>query len=176
MSERVYKSKQLKVYKNKKLNNAGFIDYSLNEYQVFLHLVSKIGGVDNKGQYLQPEELQREHVLTAKEYAEQFNVDISVAYKTLKSAVKRLMKTSIIIERPDLFETREINICSEAKYNASTSNITIEFTDRIMPYLAQVKKKFVLYNLKEVANFGSIYGSVAKLSTSSQSMIEYRKY
>ena len=26
-----------------------------------------------------------------------------------------------------------------------------------MPYLAQVKSKFVLYNLKEVANFGSLY-------------------
>jgi len=26
-----------------------------------------------------------------------------------------------------------------------------------MPYLAQVKEKFVLYNLKEIANFGSLY-------------------
>jgi plasmid replication initiation protein len=26
-----------------------------------------------------------------------------------------------------------------------------------MPYLAQVRKKFVLYNLKEIANFGSLY-------------------
>ena len=26
-----------------------------------------------------------------------------------------------------------------------------------MPYLAQVKSRFILYNLKEVANFGSLY-------------------
>ena len=26
-----------------------------------------------------------------------------------------------------------------------------------MPYLAQVRKRFVLYNLKEIANFGSLY-------------------
>lgn len=159
MAERIYKSKQLKVYKNKKINNAGFIDYSLNEYQVFLHLISKIGGVDNKGQYLQPEELQREHVLTAKEYAEQFNLDVSWAYKVLKSAANRLMNTNITIEKPDLFETWMINVCSIAKYNTDTASVSIKFTEEIMPYLAQVKKKFVLYNIKEIANFGSIYST-----------------
>jgi plasmid replication initiation protein len=67
------------------------------------------------------------------------------------------MKTSIILEQPDLFQTWEINVCSMAKYNHHEGSITIEFTDRIMPYLTQVSRKFVLYNLKEVANFGSLY-------------------
>ena len=44
-----------------------------------------------------------------------------------------------------------------AKYNKKAGYITIQFTDSIMPYLAQVKQKFLLYNLKEVANFGSLY-------------------
>ena len=35
--------------------------------------------------------------------------------------------------------------------------ISVKFTDDIMPYLAQVRQKFVLYNLKEIANFGSLY-------------------
>jgi hypothetical protein len=37
-------SKTAKVYKNKKLNNANFGNYSLNDYQAFLHLISKVGG------------------------------------------------------------------------------------------------------------------------------------
>ena len=42
--QKLYKSKTPKVYKNKKLNNANFGTYNLNDYQVFLQLVSKLEG------------------------------------------------------------------------------------------------------------------------------------
>jgi len=154
---KVINSKTPKAYKNKKLNNANFGDFNHTDYQVFLHLVSKIGGVDKIGKYLQPEQLQREHVLTAKEFSEVFNTDLSNSYKLLHKSCKKLMKTSIILEKPELSEVWEINVCSTAKYNKHEGCITIQFTDSIMPYLAQVREKFVLYNLKEIANFNSIY-------------------
>ena len=154
---KVLKSKVLKTYKNKKLNTANFGDFTHGDYQVFLHLVSKIGGIDEFGKYLQPEQLQREHVLTAKEFREVFNTDISNCYKFLNKACKKLMKTSITLEKIELNEIWEINICSTAKYNKKEGRITVKFTDDIMPYLAQVRKRFVLYNLKEIANFGSLY-------------------
>jgi plasmid replication initiation protein len=150
-------SKTPKVYKNKKLNNANFGDFTHNDYQVFLHLVSKLGGVDEFGKYLQPEQLKREHILSAKEFSEVFNTDISNCYRFLYKACKKLMKTSIILEKIELNETWEINICSTAKYNKNEGRITVKFTDDIMPYLAQVRERFVLYNLKEIANFGSLY-------------------
>ncbi|MBM3467699.1 MAG: replication initiation protein [Alphaproteobacteria bacterium] len=151
------KSKALKTYKNKKLNNANFGNFTHNDYQVFLHLVSKIGGVDEYGKYLQPEQLQREHTLTAVEFNDVFNTDLSNCYKALNKACKKLMKTSIILEKPELSEIWEINVCSTAKYNKKDGYISVKFTDDIMPYLAQVRKRFVLYNLKEIANFGSLY-------------------
>ena len=154
---KVLKSKTSKVYKNKKLNTANFGNFTHNDYQVFLHLVSKIGGVDKVGKYLQPEQLQREHILTAREFSEVFNTDIDNSYKSLHKACKKLMKTSILLEKIELNEIWEINVCSTAKYNKKEGRITVEFTDRIMPYLSQVKQKFVLYNLKEIANFGSLY-------------------
>jgi len=154
---KVLKSKTSKVYKNKKLNTANFGNFTHNDYQVFLHLVSKIGGVDKVGKYLQPEQLQREHMLTAREFSEVFNTDIDNSYKSLHKACKKLMKTSILLEKIELNEIWEINVCSTAKYNKKEGRITVEFTDRIMPYLSQVKQKFVLYNLKEIANFGSLY-------------------
>lgn len=46
----VLNTKTSKVYKNKKLNNANFGNFTHNDYQVFLHLVSKLGGVDVIGQ------------------------------------------------------------------------------------------------------------------------------
>lgn len=152
------KSKTKKVYKNKKLNNANFGTYNLNDYQVFLQFISKIGGVDELGRYLQPQELQREHTLTAKEFSQQFNLDLTGTYKVLQRAGKRLANTAITIEKPELFETWEIPICL-SKYNHKEGSLTVRFTEEIMPYLAQVKSKFVLYNLKEVANFGSLYST-----------------
>ena len=157
MEGTVLKSQTPKVYKSKKLNSANFGDFNHSEYQIFLKLISKIAGVNKRGKYLQPDKLQREHELTAKEYAKTFNTDISFGYKQIKKACKKLMKTSIFIEKIEDNNTREINICSMAQYNQSEGKIVIQFTDTIMPYLAQVKEKFLLYNIKEIANFDSIY-------------------
>jgi len=154
---KILKSNTSKVYKNKKLNTANFGNFTLNDYQVFLYLVSKIGGIDKLGKYLQPEQLQREYVLTAKEFNDVFEVDIHTCYGILKKAVDKLMKTDIKVEKIELKEIWRINICSMAKYNKGDGYISIKFTDDIMPYLAQVTKKFVLYNLKEISNFGSLY-------------------
>ena len=155
--QRVLKSKTPKSYKNKKLNNANFGNFTHNDYQVFLHLVSKIGGVDEFGKYLQPEQLQREHVLTAKEFSEVFNTDIDNSYRYLAKAINKLMKTDIKIERPENQSIVMINVCSKAEYIKREGYVTIKFTDDIMPYLSQVRQKFVLHNLKEIANFGSLY-------------------
>tara|TARA_B110000503_G_scaffold140121_1_gene230196 strand:+ start:1853 stop:2776 length:924 start_codon:yes stop_codon:yes gene_type:complete len=154
---RVFNSKTPKAYKNKKLNNANFGNFSHNDYQVFLHLVSKIGGVDKEGKYLQSERLQREYVLTAKEFSEVFNANIDNSYRHLKKAIDKLMKTDIKVEGSHNLSILRINVCSKAEYIKREGRIIIKFTDDIMPYLAQVKKKFVLYNLKEIANFGSLY-------------------
>lgn len=156
-SSTVLHSKTSKIYKNKKLNTANFGDFTHTDYQVFLHLISKIGGVDEFGKYLQPEQLQREHILTAKEFSKVFETDINNCYRMLYKACKKLMKTSIILEKIELNEIWEINVCSTAKYNKNKGCITIKFTDDIMLYIAQAREKFVLYNLKEISNFGSLY-------------------
>ena len=153
----VFLSKTPKIYKNKKLNTANFGNFTHSDYLVFLHLVTKIGGVDEIGKYLQPELLQREHVLTAKEFSEVFNTDINNSYKALKKSVDKLMKTDLKVARNESSELWRINVCSLAKYNKMEGSVTIKFTDDIMPYLSQVRQKFVLYNLKEISNFGSLY-------------------
>lgn len=151
------KSKTPKIYKNKKLNNANFGNYNLNDYQAFLHLISKIGGVDENGKYLQPEKLRRTYTLTAKEFSEQFNLELGGVYTVLKRVAKKLTETSLTLEKPDLFSTWHISLCSQTEYNHKEGSLTIKFTEEIMPYLAQVRQRFVLYSLKEVANFGSLY-------------------
>ena len=157
--QKLHKSKTPKVYKNKKLNNANFGTYNLNDYQVFLQLVSKLGKIDINGTYQQPQDLEREHTLTAKEFSQAFGVDLDSCYRVLKRAGKKLMESSITLEEPELFRTQQINVCSKVTYLHKEGSIKVKFTDDIMPYLAQVRQKFVLYNLKEVANFGSLYST-----------------
>jgi plasmid replication initiation protein len=86
-------------------------------------------------------------------------VDINTTYRVLKTAGKRLARTAITLEKPELFVTQEIPVCSFTEYNNKEGRLTVELNERIMPYLAQVKQRFVLYNLKEVANFGSLYST-----------------
>ncbi|KAJ8982324.1 hypothetical protein NQ317_006669 [Molorchus minor] len=117
----------------------------------------KIGGVDEHGKYLQSDKLKREYTLTAKDFNNTFNVDLPTCYGILKRAVDKLMKTDIRVSKSDDSGFSRINVCSKAEYNKNQGFIDVKFTDDIMPYLAQVKQKFVLYNLKEIANFGSLY-------------------
>ena len=155
--QKLHKSKTPKVYKNKKLNNANFGTYNLNDYQVFLQVVSKLGKLDEIGTYKQPQELDREYTLTAKEFSLAFGVDLNTSYGVLKRASNRLARTAITLEKPELFEVWDIPVCEISKYNTKDGSITVTFSTHIMPYLAQVRQKFVLYNLKEIANFGSLY-------------------
>ena len=157
--QKLHKSKTPKVYKNKKLNNANFGTYNLNDYQVFLQLVSKLGKVDINGTYQQPQDLEREHTLTAKEFSQAFGIDLNTAYGVLKRASNKLARTAITLEKPELFQIWDIPVCQNSVYNTKEGSLTIKFNEDIMPYLAQVKQKFVLYNLKEIANFGSLYST-----------------
>lgn len=155
--QKLHKSKTPKVYKNKKLNNANFGTYNLNDYQVFLQLVSKLGKIDINGTYKQPHELEREYTLTAKEFSQAFDIDINTAYGVLKRASHKLARTAITLQKPELFQIWDIPVCQNSAYNTKEGSLTVKFNEDIMPYLTQVTQKFVLYNLKEVANFGSLY-------------------
>lgn len=151
----IFDSKTSKIYKDKYLNSADFGKFNLNNYQIFLHLISKIGGVDECGKYLQPHQIEREYTLTAKEFSKLFNTDIRSSYNYLKKAANKLMTSHIKIETDSIIS--RINICAKADYCKNKGSIVIRFTEEIIPYLTQVKENFVLYNLKEVAQFNSIY-------------------
>ncbi len=154
---KILKSNTKKVYKSNKLNKANFEDFNLNDYRVYLNAITLVGGVTSKGKYIQTSELPREYKLSALDFARQFNIAPNNAYKILKQAVKKLMKSDIRIEKPELFQTWQINVCERAVYNEKEGTIDILFTGSIMEYLKQRTDNFTMYNLKEVADLTSIY-------------------
>lgn len=145
------------VYKSVELNIAHFGHFNKNEYEVFEHLISKINGRNNGQEYLLPEQLQRKHILTAQEFSEMFEITLAESYRVLKEAVDRLMEKSIRIQRLNGRGYKRINVCSSAEYNIGEGCISVNFTDEIMPYLAQLHKRYILYNLKDVTGFDSLY-------------------
>jgi plasmid replication initiation protein len=155
--KQVLKSKTKKVYKHNKLNRANFSDFNLNDYRVYLNTIALLGGVDEKGKYLQPENLPREYTLSAKEFSQQFNIELKHAYTILKSSIDKLRKTDIKIEHQDMFTTTYINVCEKVEYKHKEGTITVLFTGSIMDYLRQKTKNFTLYNLKEIAELTSLY-------------------
>lgn len=155
----LYASKTPKVYKSPKLNHSNFGDFTHTDYQVYLMLLSKLGGVDKNGKYLQPEEVKREHTLSAKEFGGIFKTDLSNSYKALRRAVNKLLKTDVTVPEEGTTSYWRINVCSQAKYVKDEGKIEIQFTDSIMPYLKQVKERFMVYNLADISNFKSIYAT-----------------
>jgi plasmid replication initiation protein len=157
---KILKIKVKKVYKSNKLNKAWFSNFNLNDYRVYLNAIALVGGVDAKGKYLQPDELKREHTLSAIDFAKQFNIPQNHAYEILKKAVDKLIKTDIKVEKPDLFTTTRINVCELAEYHHRDGSIRILFTGSILEHLKQQigkNSQFTLYNLNEIIGLSSLY-------------------
>src|SRR6185312_6881277 len=120
----IKKSKLPSIYKSKKLNNAIFEDFTLNEYRVFLHLLSKVKKIN-----YEEGKLQREHKLKASEFSQMFETSLCNCYSILKSTADKLVKRNLKIENRYLKQTSKINICSRADYDETKGLIMVKFTD-----------------------------------------------
>lgn len=96
--------------------------------------------------------------LYVKEYAENFGVDETTAYRDLKNASKRLYERSIILKGED--ETTEFRwIESRTRYHSGEGRISFEFSRRVVPYLFELDKRlgYTQYHLLSVSGFSNIY-------------------
>lgn len=148
--------KSLKVQKSNELNQANFREFSLSSYRVFLNLLAKIQRYDIEKKLIPLKLSNRTVTLSAKDYANEFNINDDNAYGILKQAIDHLLKTSYSIPH-DNGDILKINVCSQAYYRKSKGVIDIRFTEEIMPHLAGLTQNFTMYHLKDVAGFNSVY-------------------
>ena len=144
-----------KVQKSNEMNQANFSDFSLSCYRVLLNLISQIQRHGAEGNQLSLPVVSRMCSLSASAYAEEFPSVANRAYEILKDATDKLMKTNFSIKTDK--GVLKINVCAQAHYVENEGRIDIEFTPNIMPHLAELGEKFTMYNLNEIAGFGSIY-------------------
>ncbi|MDQ7089497.1 MAG: RepB family plasmid replication initiator protein [Methylococcales bacterium] len=146
--------KKLTVYKSNSVVEAGY-KLSLNEQRVVLACIAQVNSAE---ELLKTDEFE----LSAVDFAKLFSVSKNRAYSELQSITKTLYQRSMTIynpdpERPKLkkIETRWI---SSVGYMPDEGKISLCFSQKIIPYLSELKGTFTRYELKHVGNMSSIYG------------------
>ena len=145
---------KLTVYKANDVVEAGY-KISLNEQRVVL---ACIGQIESNKELLATDEFE----LSAKDFATIFEVSEKRAYQALVEVSENLFNRYIVIKNPfpnkphiDKLKTRWISsIC----YNKMEGKITLQFAQRILPYLSSLEGCFTKYELKYIGRMSSIYG------------------
>jgi plasmid replication initiation protein len=150
----------LTVYKDNDVINASY-KLTLNEQRLILSCIGKI-----KSNEIVP--CSMSFFLSAKEYAELFNISKQRAYYDLKEIAERLYERSVIIDAkslPDEFKT-DIPILngkfktrwiSHIHYDPDEKGLAVGFSPVMIPYLSQLKKEFTKYSLSHVSKMTSVY-------------------
>jgi plasmid replication initiation protein len=144
------------IKKSNELNQSSFTDYGLNDYRIALLAIQK---ASHMARVEQLDLFGRTITLRADELAKMFGIDKDNAYGALNSVVAKLFKTAITIKprEGDKFSKKVVALCESAEYFDGEGRIELTFTQSILPHLSNLENKFTIYNLRDVAKFGSLY-------------------
>ncbi|WP_257282319.1 replication initiation protein [Endozoicomonas sp. ISHI1] len=135
------------IVKHNDLIEAGY-KLTLEEQRLVLACISKI---DSRPGAEVPDAI----TITASEYAGLFGVRMKHAYSQLKEATNNLYEQDILIKGEQ--KTRRMRWVSSVLYNDGEGSVTLDFSQRIKPYLSQLNGMFTRYQLVSVAQLKSPY-------------------
>lgn len=101
-------------------------------------------------------------MVTAADYAAIFDVDLNTAYDQLQAAASSMMKRTITFHT-DSIDKRgnrirvSMNWVQTAQYSPGNGAIAIDFNERLLPHLTELRNNFTTYQLKQAAALRSIY-------------------
>lgn len=137
-------AKQLIVKKDHALVNACYV-MTLAEQRLLLLASAKAGGEKIALQGLK---------LQASEYAESFKVSSGAAYKALKEAAEGLFERRVTFHEGAQKKT-VTRWVSHVVYQ--DGSIEIAFAPKVQPLLCELKSRFTLYALEQVADLTSVH-------------------
>lgn len=145
-------NKNLKVYKANEIVESTYT-LTLNEQRVLLAFISQI----DDAKHLHESDT---FTLKAKDFAAIFEVSDDRAYSALNETIDKLSTRWIEVDAPNI-KTKKIKmrwISSIAYGIDGTGEITLRFSQDILPYLCEFKGRFTCYKLGAISNMTSIYG------------------
>lgn len=100
--------------------------------------------------------------VTASEYSQIYNVDISTAYEDLQRASQNLFQRYFKYENgldknPKYVEIVESRWVSKIKYSKQGGYVTVVLTDDVLDMVGMLKERFTQYYLQHTVGFTSIY-------------------
>ena len=144
----------LTIYKANTVIEAGY-KLSLNEQRVVLACIAQ---VDSAKELLKTDEFE----LSAKDFAMIFNVSEVRAYNALTEVTDSLFNRYIVIDNPykDRPQVKRLKMrwISSIEYLTDEGKISLCFSQKILPFLSELKGTFTKYELKHIGNMTSIYG------------------
>lgn len=135
-----------KVSKGNYLVEASY-SLTLQEQRLILACLSKIDARNEAPKTIE---------LTASEYSSLMNIDIKNAHRELYKAADRLYERSILVTDPD--KTEEFRwVQKKVKYLKGEGRIKLFWSDDVMIYISQLKRRFTSYRLSDVAQLNTSY-------------------
>lgn len=137
----------VKVSKSNYLVEASY-KLTLQEQRLILACLSKI---DSRL------EVPKEVSISASDYAGMLQMDIKNAHRELYKAAEKLYDRSIIVSDPEKIEEFRW-IQKKAIYHKGEGRVTFTWSDDVLIYISQLKRRFTTYRLIDVAKINSPYG------------------
>ena len=103
------------------------------------------------------QEIKRKVIVTAKEFLECFpDVGKDHVYQEMEKASENLFQRWIRIEDPNQIEKFRW-ISAKLIYKKGEGRVGFSFSPEIIPYLQQLKERFIKYSISDISNLKSTY-------------------
>jgi plasmid replication initiation protein len=103
-----------------------------------------------------------EFELSAKDFAKLFSVSDDRAYHALIEVTESLFNRYVVVDNPypDRPRVKRLKMrwISSIEYLSDEGKISLCFSQKMLPYLSELKGQFTKYELKHIGNMTSIYG------------------
>ncbi len=120
---------------------------TLQEQRLILACLSKIDARN---------EIPKAIELTASEYSSLMSIDIKNAHRELYKAADKLYDRSIVVADPE--KTEEFRwVQKKVKYSKGEGRIKLFWSEDVLVYISQLKRRFTSYRLSDVAQLNTSY-------------------
>lgn len=138
------------VVKSNELIEASY-SLTINEQRLLLACISQI---DSR----EPLDSKKEFEITIERAQDLFYSEATRdnVYRDLETACKRLFERKVTIKLSDdkFLDTRFVQ---SVEYDIKNRLVKIQFADKILPYISELKKNFTKYRLKNIVELTSVY-------------------
>lgn len=137
------------VTKSNHLVEAGY-KLTLNEQRLILSVIAQLDG-------RKPIPKDNYFIITADEFAKNFNIPLKQAYETLDEAASRLYERDIKAFDKNGRTRERFRWVDGVKYWDGEAKVTLSFSSRIIPYLTKLHAEFTSYELKQISKLNTSY-------------------